>query len=418
MPPAPVAGAEASESSEGLLGLRHKGLLALLAAGALIALLGALVMAYKTSTEADFDALARLVAPQDAAGPASSVATRMAQVRDRGRAVAVTLAVSAGLGVVLIGVVVVLFFARLSGDIEALRSDALAVVAGGRTPPPPLARHDELGDLSRALGELVRSLAAREADLEIERRHAFHREKMGAIGALAAGVLNDIGNPIAAIDGFARAMKESHDAGECSIGQGMCDPDLILHETARLQVITRQIAQLATEQSSRPQLLSLNDIVRTTLLMMHFDPRLSGVRVETALDPQLPAVPGVADRLLQLVMGLTVHAADPLLAAHGSGRGAALISIKTGADEQMVELALAHNGPGMNPDLIRRAFAHTDAPIDPDSGTVLGLAACRAIVAQHGGAVQVDEAAVGGPGVCLRVRLPLQPAPALAGALQ
>jgi C4-dicarboxylate-specific signal transduction histidine kinase len=357
------------------------------------------------------------VAPQDDARPGGSVATRMAQVRERGRAVAVTLAVSAGLGVVLIGVVVVLFFARLSGDIEALRGDAMAVVAGGRTPPPPLARHDELGDLSRALGELVRSLAAREAELEIERRHAFHREKMGAIGALAAGVLNDIGNPIAAIDGFARAMKESHDAGECSIGQGMCDPDLILRETARLQVITRQIAQLATEQPRQPQLLSLNDIVRTTLLMVHFDPRLAGVRVETQLDPQLPAVPGVADRLLQLVMGLTVHAADALMGVTGGERGKALISIKTGGDDAAVELALAHNGFGMNPDLIRRAFGRTDTALADDQGAALGLAACRAIVAQHGGEVRVDDNLIGGPGVCVRVRLPLKPAPALAGAL-
>lgn len=407
-----------------VLSLRHKGVLALLASLGLILLLGALVMAYKRSTEADVEALARVAVQADAQAANVSVAARVAHVRERGRAVAVTLWITAGLGVVLIGVVVVLFFARLSHDIETLRRDAMAVVAGSRQPPPTLPRDDELGDLSRALDTLVRSLAAREADLEIERRHAFHREKMGAIGALAAGVLNDIGNPIAAIDGFARAMREARHAGSClgcERDQGLCDPELILHETARLQVITRQIAQLAAELPSQPQLLSLNDIVRTTLLLVHFDPRLAGVRVDTELDAQLPAVPGVADELLQLVMGLTVHAADAVLgtaqrtlppAAHHD-RG--LISIKTRQLADGVELSVADNGRGMNPDLIRAAFDPSRIPA-ASGEPALGLASCRSIVARHGGSVRVDGEA-GTPGATLCVVLPLRPAPGMVDAL-
>lgn len=399
-----------------LLSLRRKGLLALLAVFGLIVLLGALVLAYKTSTEADFDAVARLVAPHDADPEAGALAGRVALVREHGRAMAVMLATTAGLGVALIGMAVVLFFARLSYDIEALRRGALAVVAGARTPPPAPERSDELGDLASALGTLVRSLAAREADLEIERRHALHREKMAAVGALAAGVLNDIGNPIAAIDGFARAMRESHTQGECRIDPGLCDPELILHETARLQVITRQIAQLATELPSVPQLLSLNDIVRTALLLVHFDPRLAGVQVDTGLDPQLPAVPGMADRLLQLVMGLIVHAADAALAGAGGERGRPLIAIRTAFLDGTVELSVADNGAGMNELLVRRTLERTDTPADPADagGTVLGLAACRAIVQQHGGAARVCR---GDAGLQVRVSLPLQPAPALGSVL-
>jgi C4-dicarboxylate-specific signal transduction histidine kinase len=430
------------------LSLRQKGLLAMGAVLGLIALLGALVLGYKASTEADFDALLAMQAEVLAQAPqtlpvqqAQELAqARALQVRERGRAVAVTMAVSAGLGVVLIGMVVVLFFTQLSGDIGALRASALAVVGGSREPVAVPPRHDELGDLGLALATLVRSLAAREAELDIERRNAFHQEKVAALGALAAGVLNDIGNPIAAIDGIAHAMKEAQaDARardpapgpRAAAGLGLIDPGLILHETARLQVITRQIAQLASAQPTRAQLLSLNDVVRTALLMLHFDPRLSGVRVDTALDPQLPAVHGQPDRLLQLVMSLTTLAAEAALSSRQVASPAdtpvdrPLINVKTLGIGEHVRLVVSDNGPAMNPDLIKHAFDPQPADANAPRGAGHALALCRSIVNQHGGQIRITPtaSAAGLPsslldGMQVEVTLPLQtPAPAPRAAV-
>ncbi|EHR72984.1 histidine kinase [Burkholderiales bacterium JOSHI_001] len=419
------------------LTLRQKGLLAMGAVLGLIALLGALVLGYKASAEADFDALLAMQAEVLAQAPQTHAVqqaqeqaqARALQMRERGRAVAVTMAVSAGLGVVLIGMVVVLFFTQLSGDIGALRNSALAVVGGSREPVAVPPRHDELGDLGQALATLVRSLAAREAELDIERRNAFHHEKMAALGALAAGVLNDIGNPIAAIDGIARAMKDAQAdsavAPHTAAGLGLIDPALILHETARLQVITRQIAQLASAQPSRAQLLSLNDVVRTALLMLHFDPRLSGVRVDTTLDAQLPAVHGHPDRLLQLVMSLTTLAAEAALAPRGTPAAAnapvdkPLINVKTMGIGDHVRLVVSDNGPAMNPDLMKHAFdpQPADAPAPRGAGHALVL--CRSIVDQHSGQIRITPTATAAglptgslDGMQVEVTLPLQtPAP-------
>lgn len=254
--------------------------------------------------------------------------------------------------------------------------------------------------LLHRLHRLTAVLEQRERSLDVERRKVFHQEKMAAVGAMAAGVLHDIGNPIAAIDGVARAMKEAHASGECVPGEGLCDPELILRETARLQGFTRMISGLAATQSTEPQLLSLNDIVNTALLLLHFDPRLAGVRIETSLDAQLPAIHGVSDSLLQLVMNLLVNAAD---AVRGRPGTQGLIQVKTAVDGDGVRLAVDDNGCGMNEDTLRRAFEPMFTTKPAGLGTGLGLPLVRAIAEQHGGHVQL--ASTVGQGTQARVHL-------------
>jgi signal transduction histidine kinase len=313
---------------------------------------------------------------------------QVGRVHERGRAVAVALAAAALLGTTLIGVVLVFFFSRLSADIGRLRARALAVVGGDRRAAQTIDRDDELGELGTAIDATVAALAARERDLEIERRHVFHQEKMATIGALAAGVLNDIGNPIAAIDGFARAMRDERDAGALRFDNALCDPEHILEQTARLQYITRQIAQLAAPPSSQPQLLSLNDVVRTALLLAHFDARVSGVRIDTELDPQLPAIDGVGDRLVQLALNLLVNAAD---ASRGQAGRAGLIVVRTARAEGQVEMSIADNGCGMDTQTLARAYEPLFTTKPAGQGTGLGLPLCRDIAHEHGGTLRLES---------------------------
>jgi two-component system, NtrC family, sensor kinase len=221
---------------------------------------------------------------------------------------------------------------------------------------------------------------------------------------MAAGVLHDIGNPIAAIDGVARAMQEAATSGDAVIGEGLCDPGLILRETARLQSFTRMIAGLAATQSTEPQLLNVNELVQTGLLLLQFDPRLAGVRIQTELDPQLPAITGVSDSLLQLISNLLVNAAD---AVRSPPRERPLIDVKTGIDPAGIRLTIADNGCGMSEEVLQRAFEPMFTTKPAGRGTGLGLPLVRTIAEAHGGDVTIDSAP--GRGARVTVRLALRP---------
>lgn len=395
--------------------LQRQGLWALLAVLALAGLLSLLAAWYRSAVNADLAALdhaRQQVIDAGAGSPAlasvtTDLQTTVARLRERERRVGWAWALLATVVLLAVGMAQRSYLARLAADLAALRRRAEAVVAGERPVGPTVRRDDELGQLGAALDDMVAALAARERDLEVERRTVFHQEKMAAVGAMAAGVLNDIGNPIAAIDGVARAMKEAHASGECVIGEGLCDPDLILRETTRLQGFTQMIAGLAATQSTEPQLLSLNELVQTALLLLHFDPRMAGVRIQTELDPQLPALTGISDSLLQLVVNLLVNAADAVCALPADRP---LIEVSTGADPAGVRLTIADNGCGMDPDTLRRAFEPMFTTKPAGRGTGLGLPLVRAIAGQHGGDVVIESAP--GRGTRAHVRLALRSQPA------
>ena len=157
----------------------------------------------------------------------------------------------------LLGTIIGLFFRRLSSDLHTLQVRALDIVNGYRGEPIPVTRHDEVGQLIAAVNGMVDALDTREKELMVERQKYFHQEKMAAIGALAAGVAHEIGNPIAAISGVAQEIvARKKDAPDTCRN---CRPELIYAQTQRLSAITREISDFASPQATEPQFLGIGD---------------------------------------------------------------------------------------------------------------------------------------------------------------
>jgi len=327
----------------------------------------------------------------------------LAQTRHYIDGVAVTIACLAWLGITCVGALAMLFFSRLALDIGTVRARALAIVVGDRGRSQPLARNDELSDLAQAVDNLAGALGRRERDLEIERRHVVHQEQLAAIGSMAAGVLREIGNPIAAIDGYARALVDAQRGGEYGRGGTATPlPGQILHEAARLVAITREISQLAAAPASQWQLASLNEIVAQSIALLRYEPRVDGVTIVPVRDPQLPAVMAIADRLVLLLINLLINAAD---AAAALPAHTARIEVATRSADGGVELCVSDNGCGMTAAVLERAFEPLFTTKPAGRGTGLGLPLCRSIVQAHGG--RIDLQSVAGKGTRVTVWLPL-----------
>lgn len=338
---------------------------------------------------------------REQAGQASSViAQHVADARKDARSSVIAMACLASFGIMAIGALAMMFFSRLVADIGLLGTRAQSIVVGDRRRGPALARNDELGDLSGALDSLADALDKHERDLEIERRHVMHQEKLATIGAMAAGVVRSIGNPIAAIDGYARGLLSRHDA---SVGDAPALKD-ILRETDRLIAAIHEISALAAPPAAQAQLANLNEIVSQSVALLRFEPRLEGVNVTRNLDPQLPALVAVADRLVLLTTSLIINAAD---AMPGRPQREARIDVSTRCAGAGVELCVADNGCGMTREVLERAFEPLFTTKPAGRGTGLGLPLARAIALEHGGDITIQSTA--GQGTLVRVRL--SPAP-------
>lgn len=301
-----------------------------------------------------------------------------------------TIAASSGglAGLALFGLMVSVFFSRLGRDIRRLESRSHEIVKGYRGDPLPIERSDEVGSLIGAVNRMAAELDLRDQQLALAQQQYTHNEKMAAIGALATGVAHEIGNPIAAISGVAQSIMEVKENGQCPNRGTFCRPDLILQQTERIALITRQIADFAVPHSTVSDLLDINSLVESTANFVRYDRRYREVEIKLELDRRLPAVTGVADHAVQVLMNLMINAADALECVCGRKR---VVQITTALEGQSVILTVADNGCGMTPETLSRAFDAFHTTKGKGKGTGLGLSMSRALLEKMGGSVRVES---------------------------
>ena len=326
--------------------------------------------------------------------------------RKRTNSVAATTFLFGMLGLGLLGAIIGVFFRRLTDDLSTLQGRALEIVKGFRGEPIAITRDDEVGQLMMAVNNMAETLDQREKEVMLERQKYFHQEKMAAIGALAAGVSHEIGNPIAAISGISQDMVERRAATESGLSKKNCHdcrPDLIYVQTQRLAAITREISEFASPRAAEPQLLDLNAQLRSTSSLVRFDKRLQHVTLRLELDSQLPAIYGVADQLTQMVMNLLINAMDALEIVQ-TGRTPTIV-ISTRADAERACIVIEDNGQGIEPEILSRVFDPFFTTKAAGRGTGLGLSLCYSITKKHGGTIEIDSTL--GVGTRVQVFFPL-----------
>jgi len=303
------------------------------------------------------------------------------------------------IGLLLLGAIIGLFFTRLTNDLHTLKARALDIIKGERNVITPVTRNDEVGELMRSVNKMANALDDREKELVIARQKYFHQEKMAAVGALAAGVAHEIGNPIAAMSGVLQEMVVEHSSEKNQVSD---DGKLAMLQTHihRLSAITREISEFAAPQPIERQLLDLNALARTTAGLMGYDKRMRKVNLRLNLDSQLPAIYGVADQLTQVIMNLLINAADAL---EDLDDRAQEITLHTEVTDENVSLSVTDNGSGISQDSISRVFEAFFTTKRKGNG--LGLSLCYSIIAGHNGTIEINSTL--GEGTQVQIMLPL-----------
>jgi len=227
-------------------------------------------------------------------------------------------------------------------------------------------------------------------------RDAQHRQRLAAVGEMAAGIAHEIRNPLASMSGSIQVLRPELPLTEDQ-AQLM---DIVLRESERLNDTIRSFLAYAKPQRSSPSRLDVGRIVQDAALLLRNSPERHADHV---IDVNVPSDPvwGDADEnhLRQIIWNL---ATNGLRAMENGGR--LLISVASeDGDSPDVVLSVTDEGCGIPADQRDHLFEPFHSSFR--NGTGLGLAIVHRTVTDYGGVVEVSSTV--GSGTTMKVRLPV-----------
>jgi signal transduction histidine kinase len=259
------------------------------------------------------------------------------------------------------------------------------------------------------------------------------RDRLAALGSMAAGLAHEVKNPLGAIKGAAQLLEE--------VTEGSTDPDptmreflgIILEETDRLNRVVGSFLDYARPHAGNPVPLDINGAVRRSVQILSSqktdDVRLvvteaspgsdvgkvqlgagsanaeRHVDIRLDLVERLPRASIDPEKLRQVLMNLVQNAIQAM-----NGRGCVTITTSTRRaprsawvtsppsgnsgrlppdDAEVVEISVSDTGPGISQKVLKNLFVPFFTT--KEQGTGLGLAISQSIVQNAGGSIQVQS---------------------------
>ena len=271
----------------------------------------------------------------------------------------------------------------------------------------------------RGLGDAAVLLLLKDNSEEAKlKRQVAQATKMQAVGQLAGGVAHDFNNILTAIIGHCDLMMMRHTPGDSDYD----DLQQIKSNSNRAAGLTRQLLAFSRQQTLRPQILQLTDVVAE---VSHLLKRLLGETVKLVVKHGRNLGPIRADpgQLEQVIINLAVNARDAM-----AGKGGGTLTIQTYAvrADQVAELgsdilpvadysalSVTDTGSGIPANVLGKIFEPFFTTKEVGKGTGLGLSTVYGIVKQSGGFIFADSKV--GEGTRFVIYLPVHRVEAEAG---
>ncbi|HAF42955.1 MAG TPA: hybrid sensor histidine kinase/response regulator [Sphingobium sp.] len=247
----------------------------------------------------------------------------------------------------------------------------------------------------RGLGEAAVLLSLKDNSEESKlKRQVAQATKMQAIGQLAGGVAHDFNNILTAIIGHCDLMLMRHTPGDSDYD----DIQQVKSNSNRAAGLTRQLLAFSRQQTLRPQILQLPDIVSDVSNLLK---RLLGenVRLEVSHGRNLGAVRADPGQLEQVIVNLAVNARDAM--PEGGTLNIQTYAVPASKVREMRQqilpvgdytaLRVSDTGLGIPPDILSKIFEPFFTTKELGKGTGLGLSTVYGIVKQSGGYIFAES---------------------------
>lgn len=223
--------------------------------------------------------------------------------------------------------------------------------------------------------------------------------KMQLVGALAAGIVHDVKNPLSVISVGLELLERTLSTPEPIVEMAMRNMRIAVENA---NGVLKSLLEFCRPQNLDHQQLSICTPIERALSLLKFEITRRQVALKVSFAAELPPVRGDMLRVEQVMINLVLNA----LHAMPSG-GTLSVEVAPGnwdgkskgglvAGEPVVNVTIQDTGPGIPQEHLTRVFDAFFTTKPPGEGTGLGLCIAKRIMELHGGTIRLTNCAQGG----------------------
>jgi signal transduction histidine kinase len=283
--------------------------------------------------------------------------------------------------------------ARFTRPVRKLDGAVREIADGNLDVTVPVHGRDELARLGTAFNEMARKLReGRDRARELTRR-----EKLSALGRLAAGVAHDVRNPLHSISLTLAHLSESHrPASDGEAADFDRSIEIIREEIGRLDGLVSSFLRFASSGGRERTRVRPSALVEEVARLVRKEAEWRGIELETVLDGSDPEVDADVESLRASVLNLVLNAFEAM-------PDGGTLRLETHGETGAAVLEVHDSGVGIPEEDRERVFDFGWST--RETGRGLGLAIVhRCIVEDHGGRVRLESEV--GRGTTVALHLP------------
>jgi signal transduction histidine kinase len=237
---------------------------------------------------------------------------------------------------------------------------------------------DEIGRLARGFNEMTRRLrAGRERERDLRRR-----EKLSALGRLAAGVAHDVRNPLHSIGLTLQNLEETARPGEAQRAREFDrSVGIIRDEIRRLDRLVENFLRFARSDRTARAVVDLGRLARETAQLVEKEAERRGVQVRVVAEGEASLVDGNMESIRSSVLNLVLNSFEAM--PEGG-----TVTLAVGSAEGEARLEVSDTGRGIPAEDQEKVFEF--AYTTREEGHGMGLAMVHQVVVEdHGGRVSL-----------------------------
>jgi two-component system sensor kinase FixL len=229
---------------------------------------------------------------------------------------------------------------------------------------------------------------ARERRIQELQSELTHVQRLAELGQIVSALVHEVNQPLTAIGNYVNTCCRLLAADKAEQVQKALQQ--VASQTDRARQIVQRIRDFVKKGDSQVRSEALPQAIEEIILLTQASVRHEGLRVTTEIDPGAMSAEIDKVRVQQVLFNLMRNSIE---AMQGQPRRELSVMTKP-AENNMVEISVADNGPGLPGEVRKKLFqpfVTTKA-----NGMGVALSVCHAIVETHGGKLWAEDNPGGG----------------------